>query len=144
MEILKILKSRKHLAINLILFAVLYLSVDFNKTFIRPVYGHFPIIGILTGSFSNFMAAFVIGLFPIAPILNKKIKIEKARIIVYSVSILIFAILTTEEIYPILGASTQFDLFDILASAIGSISAILTFEIIMNWRKKNRKNILSE
>ena len=138
----KILKNRNHLAINLILFAILYLSVAFNKEFIRPVYGHSPIIGIITGSFSNFMAAYIISLFPVSQIIKKNIKIKKARIIVYNISTLVFLILTAEEIYPMWGASTQYDLFDILASAIGSLFAILTFEIIINWRKRRCKNIL--
>lgn len=142
MEISKILENRKYLAINLILFAILYLSVAFNKEFIRPVYGHSPIIGIITGSFSNFMAAYIISLFPVSQIIKKNIKIKKARIIVYNISTLVFLILTAEEIYPMWGASTQYDLFDILASAIGSLFAILTFEIIINWRKRRCKNIL--
>ena len=140
----KILKNRKYLAINLILFAILYLSVTFNKEFIRPVYGNSPIIGIIIGSFSNFMAAYIISLFPVSPIISKKIKIKKARIIFYTISILVFLILTAEEIHPMWGASTQYDLFDILASAVGSLLAILTFEIIINWRKRKHKIFKSE
>jgi len=139
MEQSKLFRNRKFIAINLILFAVLYLSVTFNKEFIRPIYGQSPIIGILTGSFSNFMAAYIISLFPIAPILAKKIEIKKARIIFYSVSILVFFILSIEEVSPMLGASTQYDLFDILASGIGSILAILTFELINIRQKKQTK-----
>jgi len=139
MEMSKILKNRKYLAINLILFAILYLSVTFNKEFIRPVYGNSPILGIITGSFSNFMAAYIISLFPVTPIISKKIKIKKARIIVYTISTLVFLILTAEELHPMWGASTQYDLFDILASAIGSLLAILTFEIIINWIKRKHK-----
>ena len=133
---MEIAKKRKYLAVNLILFAVLYLSVTFNKEFIRPVYGYSPIIGIITGSFSNFMAAYIISLFPIAPILVKNIDLKKARLIIYSVSILVFLILTIEELNPMWGASTQYDLFDILASGIGSILAILTFELVTIKQKK--------
>jgi len=139
MAMSKILKSRKYLAINLILFAILYLAVSFNKEFIRPIFEHTPILGIITGSFSNFMAAYIISLFPVSPIISKNIAIKKARIIVYAVSILIFLILTTEEVHPMWGASTTYDLFDILASALGSLFAILTFELIIRWRKKNTK-----
>ena len=99
MEMTKILKNRKNLAINLILFAILYLSVTFNKEFIRPVYGNSPIIGIITGSFSNFMAAYIISLFPVSPIISKKIKIKKARIIVYTISTLVFLILTVTSVH---------------------------------------------
>ena len=132
------MKNKRYIAINLILFAILYLSVSFNKEFIRPVYGHSPIIGIITGSFSNLMAAYIISLFPVSPILAKNIEIKKARLIIYAISILVFLILTVEEIYPMWGASTQYDLFDILASGIGSILAILTFELITIWRKKQQ------
>lgn len=75
MEKNKVIKNKRYLAINLILLAVLYLSVTFNKEFIRPVYRHSPILGIITGSFSNFMAAYIISLVPIAPILAKSIEI---------------------------------------------------------------------
>lgn len=136
---MEIIKNRKYLAINLILFAILYLSVSFNKEFIRPIYGHSPIIGIITGSFSNFMAAYIISLFPIAPIIAKNIKIKKARLIIYVVSILVFIILTIEELKPMWGASTQYDLFDILASGLGSLLAILTFEIFIRKIVKNKK-----
>ncbi len=135
---MEIIKNRKYLAINLILFAILYFSVSFNKEFIRPVYGQSPIIGILTGSFSNFMAAYIISLFPIAPIIAKNIKIKKARLIIYVVSILVFIILTIEELKPMWGASTQYDLFDILASGLGSLLAILTFEIFIGKIVKNK------
>jgi len=137
MEQSKIFRNKRYIAINLILFAILYLTVTFNKEFIRPIYGQSPIIGILTGSFSNFMAAYIISLFPIAPILAKNIGIKKARIIIYAISILVFLILTIEEIYPMWGASTQYDYFDILASGVGSILAILTFELInTKWGKR--------
>ncbi len=135
---MEIIKNKKYLAINLILFAILYFSVSFNKEFIRPVYGQSPIIGILTGSFSNFMAAYIISLFPIAPIIAKNIKIKKARLIIYVVSILVFIILTIEELKPMWGASTQYDLFDILASGLGSLLAILTFEIFIGKIVKNK------
>ena len=139
----KIIKNKRYIAINLILFAILYLSVTFNKEFIRPVYGQSPIIGIITGSFSNFMAAYIISLFPISPIIARSVVIKKARIIIYMTSIIVFLILTIEELKPMWGASTQYDLFDILASGLGSLFAILTFEIIINWRKRKKKNILS-
>jgi len=143
MELNKIIKNKRYIAINLILFAILYFSVAFNKEFIRPVYGQSPIIGIITGSFSNFMAAYIISLFPISPIFAKSVVIKKARIIIYMTSIIVFLILTIEELKPMWGASTQYDLFDILASGLGSLFAILTFEIIIIWRKRKNKNILT-
>ena len=89
------------------------------------------------------MAAYIISLFPISPIIARSVVIKKARIIIYMTSIIVFLILTIEELKPMWGASTQYDLFDILASGLGSLFAILTFEIIINWRKRKKKNILT-
>ncbi len=135
---MEIIKNRKYLAINLILFAILYFSVSFNKEFIRPIYGHSPIIGIITGSFSNFMAAYIISLFSVAAILAKNIEIKKAKLIFYVISILVFIILTIEELKPFVSASKTYDIYDILASGLGSFLAILTFEVFIKKIIKKR------
>jgi len=119
---------RRYIGINFVLFAVLFLLVSFNKEFIRPIYGHTPIIGIITGCFSNFMAAYIISLFPIAAILSKNIKIQKSRYIFYITAILVFSVLTIEEINPFMGASEVYDIYDIIANGLGIFIAILTFE----------------
>ena len=139
MEQNKIFKNKRFIAINLILFAILYLSVTFNKEFIRPVYSDSPIIGILTGSFANFMAAYIVSLFPIAPILARNIDIKKSRVIIYSISLIVFLILTFEELKPFVNASKTYDIYDIIASGLGSITAIITFEIFL--KKINKKKI---
>ena len=135
---MEIIKNRKYLAINLILFVILYFSISFNKEFIRPIYGHSPIIGIITGSFSNFMAAYIISLFSVAAILAKKIEIKKAKLIFYVISILVFIILTIEELKPFVSASKTYDIYDILASGLGSFLAILTFEVFIKKIIKKR------
>lgn len=140
MEQNRVFKNKRYIAINLILFAILYLSVTFNKEFIRPIYGHSPIIGIITGSFSNFMVAYIMSLFPIAPILAKKIDIQKARLIFYAISIIVFLILTIEELKPFVDASKTYDIYDIIASGLGSITAILTFEIFISRIIKKKIN----
>ena len=124
--------KRKYIAINLILFAFLYLSVSFNKEYIRPIYGSTPFWGIITGSYSNFMAAYIISLFPLAAIFAKGINLKKARLIFYSVAILVFVILTFEELKPFVGASEVYDIYDIIANGLGSLFAILTFEIFFS------------
>ena len=48
-----------------------------------------------------------------------------------------------EEIKPMWGAGTQYDLYDILAGAIGSLAAIITFELLLLKKNKADKNILS-
>jgi hypothetical protein len=139
---MEIIKNRKYLAVNLILFAILYLSVTFNKEFIRPIYGHSPIIGIITGSFSNFMAACIISLFSVAAILAKNIELKKARLIFYAISILVFIVLAIEELKPFVSASKTYDIYDIFASGLGSFVVILTFEVFIKKiiKKRNQEN----
>ena len=59
--------------------------------------------------------------------------------IVYISTFMISTILTIEELTSIVGASKQYDNYDIIASVLGSILAILTYESI-NYRHKNRLN----
>ena len=127
----KLMNKKKYIVINIFLFAVLYLLVTFNKEFIRPVYGSRPVIGIITGSFSNFFAAYIVSLFSIAPILSRNIRIKMARIIFYIIAIMVFTILTIEEIKPFVSVSKTYDVYDIIASGLGSLLAILTFEIVI-------------
>ncbi len=132
------MNKRKYMAINLILFAFLYLSVSFNKEYIRPIYGSTPFWGIITGSYSNFMAAYIISLFPLAAIFAKGINLKKARLIFYSVAILVFVILSFEELNPFVGASEVYDIYDIIANVLGSMFAIFTFEIFFSRKLKTK------
>ena len=123
--------------INLILLALLFALVSLNKGFFRPTFNDIPFLKILTGSFPNFIAAYLISLSFVNAILIRKPKF--GRRIVYTTSFVIFIILTLEEIKPMWGASTYYDLYDIFASGLGSALAILTFELI-SLRQKNGKN----
>jgi len=118
----------KIIGINLVLLALLYGLVSFNKGILRPEFSHIAFISILTGSFPNFIAAFIISLAFVNAVLIRKP--QNSRLIVYVSSVLVFTILTIEEINPMWGASTYYDPFDILASGVGSILAIITYELI--------------
>ena len=122
--------------INLILFALLFGLVSLNKEFIRPTFNHIPIVKFLSGSFPNFIAAYIICLAFVNAILIRKPKF--GRIVVYISSLVISIILIIEELKPIWGASTYYDLYDILASGLGSILAILTFEFISRKRPSEK------
>lgn len=122
--------------INLILFALLYGLVSLNKEFFRSAFNHIPFLKFLTGIFPNFIAAYLICLAFVNAILIRKPKF--GRLIIYSSALIVFIVLTMEEIKPMWGASTYYDIFDILASGIGSILAILTFEFIY-FRRNNKK-----
>lgn len=119
----------KIITINISLFIVLYTLISFNKEFIRPQFGNLEFVKILTGSFPNFIASLIISLTPVSAVLIKKPKYGRA--IVYVISIIVFVVLSFEEVVPLWGASTQYDLFDILASALGSLTAIIIFELIV-------------
>jgi len=114
--------------INLVLFALLYGLISFNKTILRPEFSHIAFISILTGSFPNFIAAFIISLAFVNAVLIRKP--GNGRLIIYVSSVLIFAILTIEEISPMWGASTHYDPVDILASGLGSLLAVFTFKLL--------------
>ncbi len=133
------MNKRKYIAINLILFAFLYFSVSFNKEYIRPVYGGMPFWGIISGSFSNFMAAYIISLFPIAAFFAKGINLRKSRLVFYSIAILVFFILSIEEFKPFAGASEVYDIYDIIANGLGSLFAIFTFEIFFSRKLKSKE-----
>ena len=115
--------------INLILFALLYGLISFNKEVLRPELGQTPFINILTGSFPNFIAAYVISLAFVNAVLIRKP--QNGRLIVYVGSVLVFTILAIEEIHPIWGASTIYDPFDIWGSGLGSALSIITFELVV-------------
>ena len=99
-----------------------------NKEILRPEFSHILFIEILTGSFPNFIAAYIISLAFVNPVLIRKP--QNGRLIVYVGSVLVFTILAIEEIIPMWGASTYYDSFDILASGLGTILSIITFELM--------------
>lgn len=118
----------KILGINLLLFGLLYGLVELNKTVIRPALIPGTLLSALSGCFPNFIAAFLISLAPIVAVLFRKP--ERSHLIIYISSALIFLVLTVEEFKPMWGASTHFDVYDIVASGLGSGLAIVLFEII--------------
>jgi uncharacterized protein YybS (DUF2232 family) len=121
---------------NLVLLVILFGLVSFNKDFLRHTFNQTSFAKVVTGSFPNFIAAYLISLSIVNAVLIRKIKL--GRIVVYTSSMVIFIILTIEEFKPMWGASTYYDSLDIIASALGSLLAILTFEIItFSRRRKN-------
>ncbi len=128
------MKSRtKVIVLNLLLFAALFGLVTLNKKLLRPNLLTIPGANILTGCFPNFIAAYLISLAFVNGVLFGNPK--WGRLIVYVSSFVIFTILTIEELKPMWGASTYYDSFDILASGLGSVLAILTFELISSRRR---------
>jgi hypothetical protein len=128
-------KGRKGvMAVNAFLFAALFGLISLNKELIRPAIHHPGLPQILAGCFPNFIAAYIISLWSVSAVLFRKLK--HGRIIVYTVSLVVFAILTLEELKPMWGASTQYDPYDIVASGAGALLSILTYEIILIKRGK--------
>jgi hypothetical protein len=127
----------KIIGINLLLFALIFGLVSLNKNIFRPTLNHLPFFGILTGCLPNFLAAYIISLAFVNAVLIRKPKY--ARLFIFMSSFLVFVILTIEELKPMWGASTHYDSYDILASGIGSLLSILTFELITLKRKKQNK-----
>jgi len=125
----------KLIGINILLFILLFGLVTINKQVFRPTFNHSHFALVLTGSFPNFLAAYLISLCVVNAVLIRKPKF--GRQIVYVLSFIVMAILIIEEIKSIWGASTQFDIYDVIGSSIGSSLAILTYEY-SNSRQKNK------
>ena len=114
---------------NVLLFGFLFGLVTLNKELLRPLFSHKPFMTPVTGSFPNFIAAYIIGLF----FVNGAVAVEPrhSRLLVYLGSLLVFALLTVEEVNGMWGASTCYDVLDILATGVGSLLAIVTYELIV-------------
>jgi hypothetical protein len=128
-------KRTKTIIVNIAMFAILFGLISFNKEVLRPLWEADHFLNLLTNIFPNFIAAYVINLAIAHAILIKSP--NRLHLFVAGSSILIFAIFILEEYFSLLGASTQFDVFDILASGIGVLLAFLAFELIVKKRKRS-------
>ena len=119
--------KKKVIAINAILFAALFGLVSLNKEILRPALNNSSLLKISTGCFPNFIAAYIISLaFANAVLIREP---QNGRLVVYLGSVLVCVILTIEELIPMWGASTYYDSIDILASGLGSLLSIITFDL---------------
>ena len=126
--------KKKVIAINAFLVAALFGLVTLNKEVLRPTLKNSEILKILTGCFPNFIAAFLISSVFISAVLVRKP--IRGRIIVYLSSVIVFFVLMLEELKPMWGVSSHYDPYDIVASGIGSLSAIAVFELFNSLLKK--------
>ncbi len=122
-------------AITIIVTVFLELIV-LNKEYIRPAISDSGFLKILSDCFPSFIAAYMISLVAVSAVLIKKPK--NGRRIVYIVSLWIFAMLIIDELNRGWGASTHFDKFDIVASGVGSLLAVVTYEIALRIQKKKK------
>jgi len=120
---------------NCIFIAILFGSVTFNKEVLRPAYGHIPLLQTVTGCLPNFLAAVLISLAVVNALLVRKPRY--GRLLAYGGSLLVFGILTVEELKPMWGASTYCDPLDILASALGALVGIVAYEVILFRQRSN-------
>jgi len=127
----------KIIGINLTLFLLLVGLIYINKTIFRPTFNETHIVQILTGSFPNFIAAFLISLCAVNPVLIRRPRL--GRLIVYLGSLFIMTVLILDESESI-GASKHYDVYDIAGSILGSILAVLTYEFL-HYRQKRKKEI---
>jgi hypothetical protein len=125
----------KLIGTNCFLFAILYGSVTFNKEVLQPAYGPIPVLSDLLGCLPNFLAAALISLSIVNAL---RVRMPRhGRLIAYAGSLLVFAILTLEELKPMWGASTYYDPLDILASALGALVGIVVYEVIRSRQRSN-------
>jgi cytosine/uracil/thiamine/allantoin permease len=130
--------AKKIIGINLTLFLLLVGLVYINKTVFRPTFNETPFEQILTGSFPTFIAAFLISLCAVNPVLIRRPR--SGRLIVYLASLLVLTVLILDELKSI-GASQQFDIYDIIGAVLGSILAVLTFEYLYYRQKRGKEKL---
>jgi hypothetical protein len=131
--------KKKVIAINAILFAVLFGLISLNKEFLRPALNNTGFQKIFADCFPNFIAAYLISLAIVSAVLIRKFK--HGRLIVYASAFVIFIILMTEEIKPIWGASDYYDSNDIIASGLGALFTIITYELLLlieKWHQQKK------
>ncbi len=119
---------------NILLFGLLFGLVSLNKEILRPSLSDIPIVKPTLGCFPNFIAAYIISLF----FVNGALTMEPihSRPIVSLCSLFVFAVLTAEELRPMWGASTHYDVLDIVASGVGALLAVFTYEVAVVKRKR--------
>jgi hypothetical protein len=127
-------KARRAILVNICLFGVLYGMVSLNKKVLRPSFNDIPSMALVLGCFPNFIAAYIVGLFFVNGALT--MRPARSRVLVYWGSLCVFAVLTVEELKPMWGASAYFDVLDIVASGVGSLLAIATYEMAAAFRKR--------
>ena len=125
---MKINNRKKTIAVNAFLIAALFGLVSLNKEILRPALNNAGLLKTLSGCFPNFIAAYLISMASVSAALIRNFK--HGRLIVYAFSIIVFTILMIEELKPMWGASVYYDTYDIIASGVGSILAILTYELL--------------
>jgi hypothetical protein len=126
-------KALRAVGINLLLFALLFGVITLNKQVLRPTFNHLSFVNVILGCFPNFMAALIISLAVVNGVLVRRPK--HARLFVYLSSAFVFVILAVEELFPMWGASTHYDTYDILASGLGSLLSIFLFELLFRKRQ---------
>ena len=119
---------------NILLFGLLFGLVSLNKEILRPSLSDIPIVKPTLGCFPNFIAAYIISLF----FVNGALMIEPihSRLLVSLGSLFVFVVLTAEELRPMWGASTHYDVLDIVASGVGALLAVFTYEVAVIRRKR--------
>lgn len=133
-------RKRARIVIALLL-AALFGLISFNKEFLRPAFSNSEILKIVTGCFPNFIAAFLISAVAVSAVVIRKIR--HGRLIVYASSIIVSTILIIEEFIPMWGASEHYDIYDVIASVVGSFLAIVTFELLTGIEKRREMKKIS-
>ena len=127
----------KIIGINLTLFLLLYGLVYINMAIFRPIFNDTHLAQILLGSFPSFIAALLISLCVVNPVLIRQPR--SGRLIVYLGSLCIMSVLVLDE-FESIAASMQYDIYDIAGSILGSFLAVLIYEYL-NYRQKQKIEI---
>lgn len=124
--------------VNVILFGLLFVSIYLNKEYLRPLFNHQGCGAIITGSFPNFIAAFVISGAIVNAFVTKWFRLE--RLMVYLFTAMVVGMLSFEEIIPMWGVSKCCDIYDIVSSGLGGLLVLGVYEI---WARRRSRSFSS-
>src|SRR5690606_15427749 len=128
---------------GIIIFLVVLVII--NGQYLRPQFKHLEFLHPILGSLPNFVGSFILFTIVLGNFIKKSVVkngIQNIEFLILFLGFLVFLFLTIEEYYPFFTASKVSDNYDIIANAIGVISAYILFKFLT--KKLREKRFTSE
>lgn len=124
--------------LNIIITAVvilLIILIIINGEYLRPQFKHLQLLHPILDSLPNFVGSFIIFTIVLGSFIKKIVAengIHKIRVLLLFFGFLIFLFLSIEEYFSFFTGSKFFDISDIIANAMGVLSAYIFFKLLIN------------
>ncbi|UOB17843.1 hypothetical protein [Abyssalbus ytuae] len=125
-------RLNRALAIVVIL---LFILIIINEEYLRPRFTHLELLNPIIGSLPNFVGSFIISTIVLGGLIKKlvvKNGIYNNRFLLIFLGIAIFLFLSIEEYFPFFTGNKIFDINDIIANALGVLSAYIFFKLLLS------------